>query len=166
MAKKVKTDGEADVGVASEGFVEEYVTKPSYDVDGVQVSSGIGADGLEYPDPVPMSPPVGFSNPPDLMHMIRTMIRSEEFLRAADDEGIETFEEAGDFDIDDDPLPPLTLHEQILVPPVSSPQGGDPPPASTTDPQVSDQEVGGKAGGSPNTPPAAAPSEPKPSTST
>lgn len=162
MGKKRDADDDA---VESPGFVEEYVVKPGFDEDGVQSSSGIGKDGREYPDPVPMAPPVGYENPPDLMEMMRTMIRNEAYQARLDQEGFDTEEEAADFDIDDDPLPPLTLHEALLATPpsVDRPQGAPgaapPPPA---DPHGSAAKEGGQGAASPEpaapAPPSAAPS--------
>lgn len=94
----------------------EYWLPPVFDGDGVQSSSGIGVDGKEYPDPVPMAPPIGYTAPPNIMDMIRSMVRSEELKRKLDAEGFETFEEADDFDIEDDPLDPLTPYEKIFYP--------------------------------------------------
>lgn len=153
--KKVK-DADPDVAVAGPGFVEEFNTKPTYDEDGVQATSGIGKDGKEYPDPVPMAPPVGFDNPPDLMDMMATMLKSHEVQKRLEAEGFDTFEEAGDFDVDDDPLPRLTMHEALMMPPAGPPAEPPPPPAS---PQVEAGKEGG--GGGPSqiqAPPA--PSEP------
>lgn len=132
MVKK-RHDADEDIFVAGDQFVEEFCTKPSYDQDGVQSTAGIGKDGKEYGDPVPMAPPVGFDNPPDLMTLIRTMVRSEEFNRRAAEEDFDNFEEAGDFDVDDDPFPPLTPHERILMPVEDPPPARSPAPAS---PQV------------------------------
>lgn len=158
MSKK-KFDADQDVRVAGDQFVEEFCTKPVYDEDGVQVSSAIGKDGKEYPDPVPMAPPVGFDNPPDLMEMMRQMIRSERYQERLQAEGFDTFEEAGDFDVDDDPLPPLTLHEALLFP---NPAAGPPassPPAPSADPQASADRVGGEGAPAPSQGAPAAPSE-------
>lgn len=94
----------------------KYLLAPLYDEDGVQASSGIGVDGKEYPDPVPMAPPIGYTPPQDLMTMIRQMIRAEDFRKKLESEGVETFEEADDFDIEDDPLDPLTVYEKIFYP--------------------------------------------------
>lgn len=102
------------VGVPVGEPVEEYLVKPVFDADGVQVSSGIGKDGKEYPDPVPMEPPIGYNAPPDLMTMIKTMVHAEHFRRAVDEAGGETFEEADDFEIDDDPLDPNTIYEKYF----------------------------------------------------
>lgn len=106
-------------GVVVGEFVEEFLTKPTYDEDGVQSTSGIRQDGREYPDPVPMSPPVGLKPPEDLMTTIRRMVHNEEFQRAANAEGFDTFEEAGDYDIDDDHewVDELTPYESLFHPP-------------------------------------------------
>lgn len=160
MAKK--RDAEADVHTSTAGFVEEFCTKPVYDSDGVQASSAIGLDGLEYPDPTPMAPPVGFDAPPDLMTMIRTMVKNELFTQGADREQFDSFEEAGDFDIEDDPLPPLTLHEALLLP-SSEPTA---PPSPAASPQLEAAKEGGQGGGSPEPAPPAPPAAPQSSTST
>jgi len=94
-----------------------FLQDPTFDEDGVQVTSAIGRDGKEYPDPVPTAPPVGYTNPPDLMTMIRTMIHSESLRQQLAIHDEETFEEADDFDIPDDPADPLTPYEQMFYPP-------------------------------------------------
>lgn len=115
--------------------VEEFCTKPYFDEDGVQVASGIGLDGKEYPDPVPFSVPVGYVPPPDLMDMIRRMVHSEMAQTILKDAGIETIDEADDFDIEDDPLDPLTPYERVFLPPASPPAAAEaasaPSPAGT-----------------------------------
>lgn len=150
MAKKGTPKIEETVpGVPQGEFVEEFCTKPYYDEDGVQVASGIGLDGREYPDPVPMAPPVGFQQPPDLMTMIRTMVQHEEFKRIADQEGFDTFEEAGDFDVDYDMPDPLTPHEMLFYPPDERPKNGSPadaaPPVATAPPRAPEQTEGAVA---------------------
>lgn len=105
------------VGIPVEAPVEEYCVKPAWDEDGVQASSGIGVDGKEYPDPVPMAPPVGYNAPPDLMQLIRSMVRSEHLQRLADEQGFDTYEESDDFEVEDDPLDPLTPYEKVFEPP-------------------------------------------------
>lgn len=122
----------------SREFVEEYCVKPTYDSDGVQVSAGIGLDGKEVGDPHPLSPPVGYDPGPDLGTMIRTMIQSEKFRLEQEQAGLETFEEADDFDIEDDPLDPLTEYERVFEPPpeVTNPlaSGGGAPSSSSASP--------------------------------
>lgn len=154
-------------GVPVDQFVEEYVTKPYHDDDGVQVSAGIGPDGKEYGDPVPMSPPVGYNPPPDLMTMIKTMLHNEEFMRRLNEEGVDTFEEAGDYDVEDDPPDPATPYERFFDPPPVQkvPQGDAPgtPPSPAPGPTTPAQTEGG-GGGSPE--PAPAPPGAKSSAST
>lgn len=110
------------VGVPIGEAVEEYLVKPTFDEDGVQASSGIGLDGREYPDPVPMAPPVGYDAPPDIMQMIRSMVKSEQLRQRLEEEGFETFEEADDFELEDDPLDALTPYEKIFEVPTPVPE--------------------------------------------
>lgn len=137
MKKKVEIQ-DTIPGVPVGDFVEEFCTKPSYDEDGVQVSSSIGQDGKEYPDPTPMSPPVGLQPPEDLMSMIRRMVHNEEFNRLAAAEGFDSFEEAGDYDIEDDHewVDELTPYEAVFYPPDEKPpqpalKAPEPPPPAT-----------------------------------
>lgn len=102
------------VGVPVERFVQEY--EPRVDADGVQVNAGQDKYGREVTDPIPVAPPVGFMQTPDLKDIIRDMLRSEQLRRAADTEGVDTFEEGEDFDIDDDPLDPETEYEAEFDP--------------------------------------------------
>lgn len=153
---KVKHEADEDLVAETEAnrmFVEEFCVKPTFDEDGVQATAGIGHDGKEYGDPVPMSPPIGYERPPDMMEMMRNMLRQEAYQRRLAEEGLDTFEEAGDFDIDDDPMP-LTIHEALLVdPPPAAPEA---PPAPNV-PQTTDGRQGGQGGGSPEPAPAAPP---------
>lgn len=96
-----------------------------FDADGVQVTSEIDDDGNELPDPVPMSPPVGYRREPTLGEMIQQFVRSEQLRAQAEAEGFDTFEEADDFDIPDDPLDPLTPWEEHFEP---AGDGAAPPP--------------------------------------
>lgn len=150
-------------------FVEEFVTKPTFDDDGVQVSSGIGVDGREYPDPVPMAPPIGYNEPPDLMSMIKRMVHHELFSRAVDEAGYETFDESDDFGIEDDPGDPLTDYERVFEP--AKPAPGPQAPAGPASPPVAPQPVasavaeGGGVGAQPKTPPADPPGAVAPSKS-
>src|SRR5262245_39658933 len=115
MARGSKKEVAPYVGIPLGPAEEEYLVKPLYDGDGVQATSGIGPDGREYPDPVPTSPPIGYQPPSDIMTMLESMFqRSKALLEAAE---IETEEEANDFDIDSDPIDPLTPYEKIFEPP-------------------------------------------------
>lgn len=114
--------------------IEEFCTKPTFDEDGVQVSAGINSKGQEVTDPVPVQPPVGYQPPPDLMTMIRTMIHSERFNQAMHQIEAETFEEADDFDVEDDEVEWFddpTPYEAVFEPPPQSPAVDRPPPAGS-----------------------------------
>lgn len=60
------------------------------------------AYGRETPDPIPMAPPVGWKETPDMVDQIRMMVRSEHMRLAALSQDKETFEEADDFEVGDD----------------------------------------------------------------
>lgn len=57
--------------------------------------------GHEVPDDTPVAMPVGFRKPESLQDQIRRLVRNELSARAMD-QGLETFEEADDFDVEDD----------------------------------------------------------------
>lgn len=87
------------------------------DPDGIQVRSFLSGDGrYEYPDPVPMAPPIGYKPEPDLGELIRSLVHRE-LSKVAGASELDTFEEAEDFDIEDDPLDPLTPYEKVFEPP-------------------------------------------------
>lgn len=65
-------------------------------------------DGKEYLDPTPVAVPVGFGRPESLQETIRRLVRTE-VSRGASQAGFESFEEANDFDVDDDEF--VTSHE-------------------------------------------------------
>lgn len=76
--------------------------------------------GREIPDPRPVELPTGLRVRPTLQEEIQRYIRAEMSLRARD-QGMETFEEANDFDIEDDWEPidddsPYTLRDMIPEP--------------------------------------------------
>lgn len=121
---------------------------------GEQVASSIGKDGKEYPDPVPIAPPLDYVPPPDIMSMIRTMIMSERLKEKLREEGYETPEEADDFDIDDDPLDPLTPYERYFEP---QEQGEPRPPATPPAAQLSPQAPPVPPAGVSSPPPASEP---------
>lgn len=74
--------------------------------------------GRELVDPTPMAPPIGYKKQPSMVEMVRNMVRSEHLAREAAMMGKETFEQADDFDIPDDPLDPSTPYENEFDPPV------------------------------------------------
>lgn len=57
--------------------------------------------GHEVPDATPVAMPVGFRKPESLQDQIQRLVRNELSARAAS-QGMETFEEADDFDVGDD----------------------------------------------------------------
>lgn len=59
--------------------------------------------GRELPDPTPVAPPVGYIKQEPLHVQIARMVRSQMLADEAKAAGAETFEEADDFDVDDDP---------------------------------------------------------------
>lgn len=67
--------------------------------------------GRELLDPVPMAPPVGFVPGMSQDERLRQMIRQEHSRLNAMMYN-ETFEEANDLDIDDDPIDPSTPYEE------------------------------------------------------
>lgn len=72
--------------------------------------------GWEVPDPRPMERPIGWTEPESLQSMIARLIRTE-VSRQASQAGAETFEEADDFDVDDDPelRSPYELDDQTSM---------------------------------------------------
>lgn len=62
-------------------------------------------EGAEVPDPTPLEPPLGWFKQPSMVDHIRNMIRGENLRRAAEEAGLETMDEADDFDVEDDPFP-------------------------------------------------------------
>lgn len=138
-------------------FVELVCAR--FDDDGVQVTSAIGMDGKEYPDPVPMAPPVGYTPPPDILTMIRQVVRNEQVLRLQDEAGFDTFDEAEDFEVEDSDFDPHTPYEAVFDPPPvpegSGANGGPPAsqqpaaPVEVSKPVVSGHEVGGQVQSAP-----------------
>lgn len=57
--------------------------------------------GWEVPDPTPVAWPAGVRRPETLTEQIRRLVRLE-VSQVAAAQGMETFEEADDFDVDDD----------------------------------------------------------------
>lgn len=94
----------------------------------------------ETPDPRPMAVPVGFTAPPSLIEMIRTYVRRELSQNAVKHQA-ESFEEADDFDVPDDPVDPSSPWElnfdQAAAPfevePSPAPAGAAPAPAAGSD---------------------------------
>lgn len=90
--------------------------------------------GQEVPDPTPMAPPVSASKPFSLRDQVRQLIREERFNAGIAAQGRETFEEADDFEIDEDD--PQSLYE---VPEAEfEPEGPDPGGPAAVDNKLAD----------------------------
>lgn len=81
----------------------------------------LNEQGYELLDPTPMEPPVGYRRTEPLAQQIKRMIREERLAQELAKQGIETFEEADDFDVGDD-FDPTSPYEETFDP--------DPLPAS------------------------------------
>lgn len=117
--------------------------------------------GHEVPDPTVMEPPLGYIKQPDMMELMRRMIRGT-LSQAADELHVETFEEADDFEVDDDPIDYSSPYELYFDPSPGAPSGppGDATNTSPNDspsppPGAPEPPIGGD-------PPAAPPSQIKP----
>lgn len=69
------------------------------------------------PDPMPLEPPIGYKRSLPLAEQIRAMVRGEALAHAARTSGQETFEEADDFNVDDDFDPRAPYEEEFEPPP-------------------------------------------------
>lgn len=115
--RKSKLEEVAPNGAVPVGDFVEEVIAARFDEDGVQVTSSIGSDGKEYPDPVPMSAPLGYEAPLGLMEMMKLMIdRLREPQNEFDID--ESEEEANDFETEEDGPDPLTPYEEVFIPKV------------------------------------------------
>lgn len=75
------------------------------------------SDGrYEKVDPRPVSIPIGMERPESLQEKMRRLIRDEVLQQKLAADGVETFEEADDFDIPDDPADPATPYEEHFDP--------------------------------------------------
>jgi len=84
-------------------------------VDGT-VMQVLEADGSETLDATPIAPPVGYNRQVPLHLQIREMVRSEALRQAAESSDAETFEEADDFEVDDDDYDPQSQWENEFDP--------------------------------------------------
>lgn len=71
--------------------------------------------GREDNDPHPLAIPAGFNRPETLAEQVQRLVRGS-ISREAEEAGMETFEEANDFDIPDDPVDPQTPYEEQYDP--------------------------------------------------
>lgn len=70
----------------------------------------------ERPDPRPMAIPIGMERPESLQEKMRRLIRDEAVNMQLAQGGVETFEEADNFNIPDDPIDPSTPYEEDFDP--------------------------------------------------
>lgn len=74
---------------------EEYMAK--------MLEKGLDEHGNFVVDATPLAPPIGYKKQPSMVELVREMVRSERLKAEAEANGHESFEEAEDFDIEDDP---------------------------------------------------------------
>lgn len=115
--------------------------------------------GRYHPDPTPIAPPVGYVRSPSIAEQIRTMVRSEQLRHHADQAGMDTFEEADDFNIGDDYDPRSPWEEQFegefSVPlTAQEPVARDPDDRNPPMPPAVPQTAPGAPGGGPGAVPA------------
>lgn len=75
--------------------LEEYLEK--------MAAKGFDKNGNLIMDPTPIAPPIGYKKHPSMVEIVRDMVKSERLAQEALASGHETFEEAEDFEIDDEP---------------------------------------------------------------
>lgn len=73
-------------------------------------------DGNEIPDPQPVAIPPGFKVPETMEQMMRRLLRSPEFRDRMNENENDTFEEAEDFEVDDDTFDPHSPYEEVFDP--------------------------------------------------
>lgn len=84
-------------------------------------------DGVEYPDPTPVELPTRLRAPGSQVDRIRELVRRE-LSQQARDQGFESFEEADDFELDDEEW--ASPYEEVFEPAE---------PAATNDVSVADR---------------------------
>lgn len=71
--------------------------------------------GQEVPDPTPVEMPAGFKHPESLESQIRRLVRGA-MSDASEQAGFESFDDADDFEIEDDDIDPATPYEMEFDP--------------------------------------------------
>lgn len=90
---------------------EEYMEK--------MIRKGVGPDGHFVPSDEPMEPPIGYVRQPSLAELVREAVMSEKLRAAAEEAGLETFEESEDFDVPDEPELLRSRWENEFDPPLA-----------------------------------------------
>jgi hypothetical protein len=65
----------------------------------------------EIPDPTPVSIPVGAERPPTIQEMLAMYLANDAVRQELEDEGFETFEEADDFEPEEEDMLPMSEYE-------------------------------------------------------
>lgn len=103
---------------------EELIAQ--YEIEAAQAASSefafLNIDGHEVPDPTIVDPPLGYIRQPDLMELMRRMIRNE-LSEVAQATEFESFEDADDFEVDDDPVDYSSPYEEFFDPAPGAPKG-------------------------------------------
>ena len=119
-----ESDNDRKAAAARDAAKEDLIA--FYETVAAQASEGdlafLNLLGQEVPDPTIIDPPLGYVPQPDLMELMRRMIRTE-LSSAIDQTEFETFEEADDFDIDDDPVDYQSPYEEFFDPAPGAPKG-------------------------------------------
>lgn len=79
-------------------------TKPDTLAEHIRGLSAYNERGEEIPDPTPIEVPLGFKAPIPLSEEIRRMVQNEAIQAELNAAGLETFEEADDFNIPDEDM--------------------------------------------------------------
>lgn len=135
---KVDQDREKEVQQRYAELAEHYATRDTRDPP-------LDKRGHELPDPEPMAPPIGYQPGPDLMEIIRSMVKRASEELASEGSDNDTFEEANDFEIEDeDYYDPRSGYEIDIEGEPPEPPGvkegtGDPSSARSTPDQVASE---------------------------
>lgn len=79
---------------------------------------GLHPDGTPIVSNVPLAPPIGYKKQPSMVEIVRDMVRGERLKQEAMAAGHETFEEAEDFEIGDEPELLRSPWENQFDPPI------------------------------------------------
>lgn len=155
MVKKTDHDLEL-IKIRNNAFDELVEHYKELKADGLELGF-LNIRGYEVPDPTPTDPPIGHIAGPDLIEQVRAMVRTE-LSRRAEEEGFETFEEADDFEVDDDEADYVSPYEMFFNPAPGEPDG---PPSPATE-GVKGEAAPPSADPAPPSAPPAKPSTPVP----
>lgn len=92
-------------------------TKPIDPESGEDSKHYLTETGGEVVDSTPMAPPIGYNPQPSIFDQVRMMVLSDKLRTAAEEAGMETFEEADDFEVGDD-FDPGSPWENDFDPPI------------------------------------------------